>query len=55
LQAMKRKTAKGNGHILSRNCRLQHAIEGKEQETRRRGRRSKKLRDDLKEKISNGN
>jgi hypothetical protein len=30
LQAMKRKTAKGTGHILSRNCRLQHAIEGKE-------------------------
>jgi hypothetical protein len=42
------------GHILLRNCPLKHAIEGKlEGRTEmmgRRGRRSKQLLDDLKEK-----
>jgi hypothetical protein len=42
------------GHILRRNCLLKQVIEGKingEMEvTRRRGRRRKKLQDDLKER-----
>ena len=42
------------GHILRRNCLLKHVIEGKikgEMEvTRRRGRRCKKLLDDLKDR-----
>ena len=42
------------GHILRRNCLLKQVIEGKikgEMDvTRRRGRRRKKLRDDLKDK-----
>ena len=42
------------GHILRRNCLLKHVIEGKikgEMEgTRRRGRRRKKLLDDLKDR-----
>ena len=42
------------GHILRRNCRLKRVIEGKikgEMEvTRRRGRRRKKLLDDLKDR-----
>jgi len=42
------------GHILRRNCRLKQVIEGKikgEREVkRRRGRRSKKLLDDLKDR-----
>jgi hypothetical protein len=42
------------GHILRRNCLLKQVIEGKmkaEMEvTRRRGRRRKKLLDDLKER-----
>ena len=42
------------GHILRRNCLLKHVIEGKIKEelevTRRRGRRRKKLLDDLKER-----
>jgi hypothetical protein len=41
-------------HILSRNCLLKHVnegkIEGRLEETERRGRRSKKLFEDLKEK-----
>ena len=42
------------GHILRRNCLLQRVIEGKIKEgmevTRRRGRRRKKLLDDLKDR-----
>ena len=42
------------GHILRRNCLLQQVIEGKIkgqiEVTRRRGRRSKKLLDDLKDR-----
>ena len=42
------------GHILRRNCLLQHVIEGKIkgqlEVTRKRGRRRKKLLDDLKER-----
>jgi hypothetical protein len=42
------------GHILCRNCLLQQVIEGKKKRgievTRRRGRRRRKLLDDLKEK-----
>ena len=47
---------KGNwiGHILRRNCLLKQAIEGKRkgemEVARRRGRRRKKLLDDLKER-----
>jgi hypothetical protein len=41
------------GHILRRNCLLQHVIEGKikggTEETGRRGRRCRKLLDNLKE------
>jgi hypothetical protein len=42
------------GHLLRRNCLVQHVIEGKIEErievTGRRGKRSKELLDDLKEK-----
>jgi hypothetical protein len=42
-------------HSLCRNCHLKHVIEGKVEGrievTRRRGRRSKQLLDDLKENI----
>ena len=42
------------GHILRRNCRLQRVIEGKIEDgievTERRGRRRRKLLDDLKER-----
>jgi hypothetical protein len=38
------------GHILHRNCLLQQVIEGKIKVTERRGRRRKKLLDDLKER-----
>ena len=42
------------GHILHRNCLLNHVIEGKIQERKviveRRGRRSKQLLEDLKER-----
>jgi hypothetical protein len=36
---------------LSRNCLLRHLIEGNIEEMGRRGRRSKQLFDDLKDKI----
>jgi hypothetical protein len=46
--------AKSIGHILRRNCLLQEVIEGKIkggiEMTRRRGRRLRKLLDDLKER-----
>jgi len=49
-----KRKAKWIGHILSRNCLLQRVIEGKIQGgievTGRRGRRHRKLLDDLKER-----
>jgi hypothetical protein len=49
-----RRKANWIGHILRRNCLLKHVIEGKLEGrievTGRRGRRRKKLLDDLKEK-----
>jgi hypothetical protein len=54
LHTIKRKKANWIGHILRRNCLLKHVIEGKLEGTiemtGRRGRRRKKLLDDLKEK-----
>jgi len=51
---LRKRKAKWIGHILRRNCLLKHVIEGKikgEMEvTRRRGRRRRKLLDDLKER-----
>jgi len=38
------------GHIFHRSCLLKHVIEGKIEMTVRRGRRSKQLLDNLKEK-----
>ena len=53
LHAIKRK-ANWVGHILRRNCLLKQVIEGKIkgeiEETRRQGRRRKKLLDDLKDR-----
>jgi hypothetical protein len=43
------------GHILHWNCLLRHVIEGKIKMMRRRGRRRKKLLDDLKESEDAGN
>ena len=49
-----KRKANWTGHILCRNCFLQQVIEGKIkggiEVTGRRGRRRRKLRDDLKEK-----
>jgi len=54
LQEIRKWKANWNGHILHRNCLLKQVIEGKvkgEMEvTRRRGRRRKKLLDDLKDR-----
>jgi hypothetical protein len=54
LHTIKRRKANWIGHVLRRNCILKHVIEGKLEGriemTRRRGRRSKQLLDDLKEK-----
>jgi hypothetical protein len=54
LHTIKRRKANWIGHILRRNCLLKHVIEGKLEGriemTGRRGRRSKQLLDDLKEK-----
>jgi hypothetical protein len=50
---MKRRKADSIGHILLRNCRLKHVIEGKIggiKVTGRRRRIRKQLLDDLKEK-----
>jgi hypothetical protein len=53
LQTMKRRKADWIGHSWRRNCLLRHVIEGKMEGrievTGRRGRRSKQLRDGLKE------
>ena len=52
LHEIRKRKANWIGHILRRNCLLQHVIEGKTkgqiEVTRRRGRRRKKLLDDLK-------
>ena len=54
LHAVRRRKANWIGQILRRNCLLKQVIEGKikgEMEvTRRQGRRSKKLLDDLKDR-----
>ena len=51
---MKKRKANWIGHILRRNCLLKQAIEGKIkgeiEVTRRRGRRCKKLLDNLKDR-----
>jgi len=53
LQTIKRRKANWIGHILLRNCFLQHVIEGKTEGrievTGRRGRRRLQLLDDLEE------
>ena len=55
LHEIRKRKANWIGHILRRNCLLQQVIEGKIkgliEETRRRGRRRKKLLDDLKDRI----
>ena len=54
LHEIRKRKANWIGHILRRNCLLQRVIEGKIKGgikvTGRRGRRSKKLLDDLKER-----
>jgi hypothetical protein len=54
LHQIRKRKANWIGHILRRNCILQRVIEGKIQErievTGRRGRRHRKLLDDLKER-----
>ena len=54
LHEIRRRKANWIGHILRRNCLLQQVIEGKIkgqiEVTRRRGRRRKKLLDDLKDR-----
>ena len=54
LHEIRKRKANWIGHILRRNCLLQQVIEGKVKEqievTRRRGRRRKKLLDDLKDR-----
>ena len=54
LHEIRKRKANWIGHILRRNCLLQHVIEGKIkgqiEVTRRRGRRRKKLLDDLKDR-----
>ena len=55
LHVIKRRKANWIGHILSRDCFLEHFIEGKIEKrisvTKRRGRRYKQLRDDYFKKI----
>jgi hypothetical protein len=54
LHDISKRKANWIGHILCRNCRLRQAIEGKikrgDGNERKRGRRRRKLLDDLKEK-----
>jgi hypothetical protein len=54
LHEIRKRKANWIGHILRRNCLIKQVIEGKIKEemevTRRRGRRRKKLLDDLKER-----
>jgi hypothetical protein len=51
--AVKRRKANWNGHMLRGNCLLKHTVEGKiegrEEVTGRRGRRSKQILEDLNE------
>ena len=47
---VRKRKANWIGHILRRNCLLQRVIEGKIEVTGRRGRRRRKLLDDLKER-----
>ena len=53
LHEIRKRKAKWIGHILRRNCLIRQVIEGKKkgemEVTRRRGRRLKKLLDDLRE------
>ena len=48
LQNKTKKNSNWIGHIFSTNCLLQHVVQGKIEETVRRGTRSKQLLDDLK-------
>ena len=54
LHEIRKRKTNSTGHILHRNCLLQQVIEGKIkgqiEVTRRRGRRRKKLLDDLKDR-----
>ena len=54
LQEIRKRKANWIGHILRRNCLLKQVIEGKKkgdmEVARRRGRRRKKLLDDLKDR-----
>jgi hypothetical protein len=54
LHEIRQRKANWTGHILRRNCHLKQVIEGKikgeTEVTRRRGRRRKKLLDDLKDR-----
>jgi len=54
LHEISKRKVNWNGHILRRNCLLQQVIEGKIKRgievTERRGRRSRKLLDDVKER-----
>jgi len=54
LHGISKRKANWTGHILRRNCLLQRVIEGKKKEgievTGRRGRRRRKILDDLKER-----
>ena len=55
IHTINRMKGKWIGHVLSKNCLLQHMIEvkieGRTELKGRRGRRYKRLMDDLKEKI----
>jgi hypothetical protein len=50
LHEISKRKANWIGHILRRNCLLQQVIEGRIEVTGRRGRRRRKLLDDLKER-----
>jgi hypothetical protein len=50
LHTIKIRKANCFGYVLRRNCFLKHVIEGKVELTGRRGRRRKRLLDDLKER-----
>jgi hypothetical protein len=55
LHTIKQRKANWIGHILRRNYLLKHCIEGKIEESGRRGRRGKQLLDDFKEREGTGN
>ena len=50
LHEIRKRKANWIGHILRRNCLIKQVIEGKIKGARRRGRRRKKLLDDLKDR-----